>query len=189
VMREICEDNVKDGVRYLEVRFAPILHLQKGMSLDDVMESVCGEIPTIEKAMPITVKIIVCAMRQMDTSTANEAARLAVKYKSKGVVALDLAGPELGYPCEKFKEAFTLAKEGGLNVTIDAGEADGANSIRNAIELCSATRIGHGTALIKDATLLKEVREKKNSVGILFGEQCENESVKKHRRTSSESSF
>lgn len=162
--RSLGENAMRDGIKYLEIRFSPILHTQKGMDLDTVMESVCGAVEEIEKSLPITVRIIVCGMRQMDSSVSKQMSHLAVKYKSRGVVAFDLAGPEFGFPCKNHSEAFSFAIRNGLHSTVHAGESDGPNSIRDAIQFCGAERIGHGVALEKDSALVEEVKKKRIGV-------------------------
>ena len=109
-MFEVCEDSFNDGVKYLEVRFSPILHVQKGMQIDDVLEAVCDIIPKIESTLPITVRIIVCAMRHMSSEVSKELALASVRFKDRGVVAFDLAGPEKGFPPQGKNKFFSFCK-------------------------------------------------------------------------------
>ncbi|GKT14871.1 Probable adenosine deaminase [Aduncisulcus paluster] len=157
VMFEVCEDAVHDNVRYLEVRFAPILHMKLGLSGSEIMEAVCEAAVQAELCLPITVRIIVCGMRQLSSQQTSSIAEIAWRYKDRGVVAFDLAGPEYGFPSRDHKEAFETLREKLINCTIHSGEAFGPESIRDAIRFCGAQRIGHGVRLREDAELFRFV--------------------------------
>eukprot|EP00005_Dracoamoeba_jomungandri_P005902 CAMPEP_0174262382 /NCGR_PEP_ID=MMETSP0439-20130205/12941_1 /TAXON_ID=0 /ORGANISM="Stereomyxa ramosa, Strain Chinc5" /LENGTH=743 /DNA_ID=CAMNT_0015347079 /DNA_START=173 /DNA_END=2401 /DNA_ORIENTATION=- len=157
VMYEVCEDAVADGVRYLEVRFSPILHIQQGMSLSQVMEAICEGKTLAEYRLPICANIIVCGMRHLDPSDSKKLAEIAWRYKDKGVVGFDLAGPENGFRSKAHKEAFDIIHKNHINCTLHAGEAAGPESIQDSIRWCGAHRIGHGVALKDDDDLLNFV--------------------------------
>ena len=157
VVYEICEDAYKDGITYIEIRFAPILHTEKGCTLSEIIHAVVEGRMLAEKHMPITCRIIVCAMRQLSPVESLNAAEAAYRYQHQGVVALDVAGPEAGFMPEKHRQAFALARSKGLQVTIHAGEAAGAKSIDHAIRHCGAQRLGHGVALRDEPLLLEKV--------------------------------
>jgi adenosine deaminase len=150
---ELAQDAAREGVWYLEVRFAPILNTRLGLSVDHVLAAVGRGLVRAERDTGIIARIIVCALRQMGPEASLESARWAVAHRSSGVVGFDLAGAEAGHPAGAHAAAFRYAQSHDLACTCHAGEADGAASVRQAIELCDASRIGHGTRLIEDAGL------------------------------------
>jgi adenosine deaminase len=156
---EMMEDMKEDGVCYVETRFAPILHLEKGLHYDDVMKAVITGLERGEKDFGVGYGLIVCALRNMQSSL--ELAELAVNYRNNGVVGFDLAGEEGGYPPKKHLDAFHFIQKQNFNITIHAGEAFGKESIWQAIQWCGAHRIGHATRLIEDMTFDRD----KNIVG------------------------
>ena len=156
---ELAEDATKENVRYMEVRYAPILHANKGLSLTDISQAVLDGLQMAEEDFGIKTGVIICGIRNMDSSISLQMAELAVAFKHKGVVGFDLAGGEYNNPAKVHKEAFDLARKNNLNITIHAGEADGADSIHQALHACGAHRIGHGTRLIEDEDLLNYVND------------------------------
>jgi len=157
VMYEVCEDAVSDGVRYLEVRFSPILHTKEGMSLSQVMEAICEGQLMAEHNLPIFCRVIVCGMRQLDPRDTENLAEIAWRYKDKGVAGFDLAGPEYGFRSKTHKLAFDIAKRNFINVTLHAGEAAGPESIQDSVRWCGAHRIGHGVTLRRNPNLMHYV--------------------------------
>jgi adenosine deaminase len=151
VAREAVEDVAADGVVYAEIRFAPSLHRARGLDRDEVIEAVLTGVGEGSAATGIDVGVIVDAMRQEGDSL--EVAKAAVAFAGGGVVGFDLAGPEAGYPPTDHLEACRAAQAGGLGLTIHAGEGDGPESIRLAVEECGAGRIGHGVRIVEDATV------------------------------------
>src|SRR5438045_2441805 len=114
-----------------------------------------------ENDFGITARFIVCGLRQFPPADSLEMAKLAVEFKNDGVVAFDLAGGEKGNPAARHAEAFRYAREHDLAVTVHAGEGDGAESIRQAVHICGANRIGHGTRLIEDPDLAQYVNDRR----------------------------
>ncbi len=151
VAYEMMEDMKNDGVVYVETRFAPVLHLQEGLHLDDVITSVLKGLERGKKDFGVGYGLILCAMRNMTDSL--EIAELAVNYRTRGVVGFDLAGEEGGYPPKKHIEAFQFIQRENFNITIHAGEAFGKESIWQAIQWCGAHRIGHATRLTEDMVM------------------------------------
>ena len=151
VAYEQAEDLSRDGVVYFETRFAPIFHVQKGLSYQQVVSAVLKGLASGRKDFGISSGLIICAMRNMDVSL--EMAELAVDFRKRGVVGFDLAGEEGGYPPKKHVEAFHYIQRQNFNITIHAGEGFGMESIWQAIQYCGAHRIGHGTRLIDDIAL------------------------------------
>ncbi|MFN8074494.1 MAG: adenosine deaminase [Kineosporiaceae bacterium] len=153
VAREHVLDLAADGVVYGEVRYAPQLHLEGGLSLDDVVTAVqegldegCRE--AAEQGRAVRVGTLLTAMRHTDRS--EEVAALAVRHRGAGVVGFDLAGAEAGHPPSRHRAAFDLVHRENLHLTIHAGEAFGLPSIQEAVHVCGADRLGHGVRIVDD---------------------------------------
>jgi adenosine deaminase len=147
---EMMEDMKKDGVCYVETRFAPVFHTSKGLYLDDVVVAVLEGLEKGKQDFGVGYGLILCGMRNMKNTL--EIAELAVNYRNQGVVGFDLAGEEGGYPPKKHIDAFQFIQRANFNITIHAGEAFGKESIWQAIQWCGAHRIGHGTRILEDLT-------------------------------------
>lgn len=153
----LCRELMAENCIYAEIRFAPQLHLDKGLDQRRVVEAALRGF----KASGIDGGLILCCMRGDDNAELNETTvDVAGEYLGRGVVALDLAGNEAGFPTHSFNQLFARAKEKGIPFTIHAGEADCAESVRCALGM-GAKRIGHGVRSIEDAELVKELVEKK----------------------------
>jgi len=161
VAYELGEDAAKDGVRYLEVRNAPILNSRRKLSAAGALDAQLRGLARAEEDYGIVARSIVIALRQLSPMVSLELARLAVAYRDKGVVAFDLAGGELGYPASAHSMAFEYARENNLAVTVHAGEGDGAESVRQAVHICCANRLGHATRLIEDPDLTQYVNDRR----------------------------
>jgi adenosine deaminase len=161
VAYELAEDAAEDGVRYIEVRNAPILNVVKGLTLVQAVEAPLRGLRRAEKDFGITARFIVCGLRQFPPENSLELAKLAVEFKDEGVVAFDLAGGEKGNSAAKHAAAFQYAREHNLAVTVHAGEGDGAQSVREAVHVLGANRIGHGTRLIEDPDLTQYVNDRR----------------------------
>lgn len=148
VAYEMMEDMKKDGVVYVEIRFAPVFHTNKGLHWGEVVSSVLSGLEHGKRDFGVGFGLIICAMRNMNLS--EEMAQLAVDLRERGVVGFDLAGEEGGYPSKKHVEAFRYIQRQNFNITIHAGEGFGKESIWQAIQWCGAHRIGHATRLIED---------------------------------------
>ena len=157
---ELAEDGALEGLRYMEVRFAPLLNVEQGLSHTEVVQAVAHGLQRANRDHGIEARIIICALRSLDPSSSLEMARTAAECRHLGVVAFDLAGGEAGNPPMAHMDAFRLAREAGLPLTIHAGEGAGAESIRQAVVLCGASRIGHGTRLREDPALLELMVER-----------------------------
>ena len=158
---ELAEDAAEDGVRYIEVRNAPILNVVHGLTVVQAIEAPLRGLRRAEKDFGIIGRFIVCALRHFTPEDSLEMAKLAVEFKNEGVVAFDLAGGEKGNPAARHVAAFRYAREHDLAVTVHAGEGDGAESVREAVHVCGANRIGHGTRLIEDAELTQYVNDRR----------------------------
>lgn len=157
---ELAEDAAREGVRYIEIRYSPVLNVREGLELGEVVEAPLRGLERAERDHGIIGRVIVTAIRSMDPQTSLELAKLAVSYQKRGVVGFDLAGGERGNPAGEHVAAFEHSREHGLMCTCHAGEGDGADSVREAIHMCGAQRIGHATRLIEDPKLLQDVNER-----------------------------
>jgi len=159
VAYELCEDAAKENVRYMEVRYAPMLHTRKGLRLSTVVEAVLSGLNRAREHLGVNAKVIICGIRNISPESSLDMARLAVAYKNRGVVGFDLAGAENDHPPKHHRDAFDLIRKNNINCTIHAGEAFGPESIAQAIHLCGAHRIGHGVRLWENGDLLAYVND------------------------------
>jgi adenosine deaminase len=155
VAAECALDHAADGVVYAEIRFAPELHVERGLSLDQVVAAVQegfreGERRAAAAGNPIVVRTLITAMRQFDR--AFEMAELAVRWRDQGVVGFDVAGPEAGYRPTRYLDAFDHIRHANFHLTIHAGESFGLPSIHEALQYCGAERLGHGVRIVDDIT-------------------------------------
>ena len=148
VARECAQDLAADGVVYAEVRFAPELHVERGLALDDAIEAVLEGFAQGSGGTALTIRAICSAMRHLHRSV--EVAEAAVRWRDRGVVAFDIAGPEDGYPPDDHLEAFQYCQRENFHITIHAGEAYGPRSIWKALQFCGAERLGHGIRMVED---------------------------------------
>jgi len=160
VAAECAEDLAEDGVVYAEVRFAPELHVDRGLTLDEVVAAVLdgfaeGERRAAAAGRQIRVCGLLTAMRTAARS--QEIAELSVRFRDAGIVGFDIAGAEAGYPPTRHLDAFEYVKRENFHFTIHAGEAFGLPSIWQAIQWCGADRLGHGVRIIDDITVGEDV--------------------------------
>jgi adenosine deaminase len=161
VSYEMVEDAGRDGVRYLEVRYCPWLSRRQGLSMERALEAELAGLAQGERDFGVVARVINCSLRHYDPAVSLEIARLSVAYRDRGVVAFDLAGGEAGRPAGAHRAAFDAAAEGRLGITVHAGEAEGADSIADALDHCHADRIGHGTRLYENPVLRNYVRDRR----------------------------
>jgi len=151
VAAECAEDLADDGVVYAEVRFAPELHVEAGLGLDDVVAAVMEGFRAGSAGRNLTIYGILSAMRTQARSL--EIAELAVRWRDTGVVGFDIAGAEAGYPPTRHLDAFQYVARENFHSTIHAGEAFGLPSIWEALQWCGAERLGHGVRIVDDIFL------------------------------------
>jgi adenosine deaminase len=159
VAAECAEDLAADGVVYAEVRYAPELSTQKGLTLDEVVDAnlegfLIGSKRAAAAGNPIVMKALVTAMRQAARSV--EVAECAIRWRDAGVVGFDIAGPEAGYRPTRHLEAFEAVRQENFHITIHAGEGFGLPSIWEALQFCGAERLGHGVRIVDDITALDD---------------------------------
>jgi adenosine deaminase len=153
IARELCIDSAAENIDYLEVRWAPRLHLQRGLTV----ERVIGAVLTGLAAGPIEAVAIVSAMRQHTPEDNVALAREAGKFAGRGVVGFDLAGDEARYPASPHRAAFEAARATGLHLTCHAGEAGEPSSVEEALDL-GVERIAHGVIGASDPRIVERVR-------------------------------
>jgi adenosine deaminase len=156
VAAECVEDLAADGIVYAEVRMAPELLTDGGLTLDEATEAMLAGLRRGAQGRPITVGLLITAMRQAARS--REIAELAVRHRDGGVVGFDIAGPEAGFPPSRHLDAFQLIAHENFHFTIHAGEGFGLPSIWEALQWCGAERLGHGVRIVDDITLRDDGR-------------------------------
>jgi adenosine deaminase len=156
VAAEAVEDLAADGVVYAEIRMAPELLTDGGLTLDEATEAMLAGLRRGSEGRPITIGLIITAMRQAARSV--EIAELAVRHRDGGVVGFDIAGPEAGYPPSRHLDAFHLIARENFHFTIHAGEGFGLPSIWEALQWCGAERLGHGVRIVDDIHVREDGR-------------------------------
>ena len=156
---ELAEDAHRENVRYLEVRYSPLLHLREGLRPAQVVEAVLRGLRTAKRELGIRYGVILCAIRSQPAEQSLRIAELCVAFKNRGVVGFDLAGSEINNPAKVHRAAFQLVIDNNINCTAHAGESFGPDSVHQAIHKCGAHRIGHGTRLVESGDLLNFVND------------------------------
>jgi adenosine deaminase len=156
VAAECAEDLAADGVVYAEVRMAPELLTEGGLSLDDAVTAMLDGFRRGAADRPTTIGLILSAMRQAAQSV--QIAELAIRHRDAGVVGFDIAGPEAGYPPTRHLDAFNLIAHENFHFTIHAGEGFGLPSIWEALQWCGAERLGHGVRIVDDIAVRPDGR-------------------------------
>jgi len=177
---ELSIDAAKDGVRYIEIRYAPVLNVRGGLSLGAAVEAPLRGLERAERDGGAIARVIVCGLRHMAPEVSVELARLAVSYKHRGVVGFDLAGGELGNPASLHAAAFMYAREHELACTCHAGEGADASSVREAVHRCGAHRIGHATRLIEDESLTQYVNDRRIALEICLTSNVQTHAVESY---------
>jgi adenosine deaminase len=163
VTRDIVEQAYRTGVRRLELRYSPAIHTFSGLSMRQAIRAVLSGMNAGKRPhADLDVGLIVISMRQHGPHIAKIIARQAVAeaqhlHKRAGVIGFDLAGAERGNPPRLFRDAYEVARRGGLGLTVHAGEDEGPKSVWEAIDLLGADRIGHGCSAIADRSLLRRL--------------------------------
>lgn len=160
---ELFEDAAKENVKYMEVRFAPLLHTVKGLTVEEIIQSVIDGMREAEEQFDIHGNIILSCMRTMSAESAFEVVEKGKQFLGKGVVAIDLCASEEEGFCGDFVEPIALAREYGYRVTIHAGETGVGKNVLEAVEMLGAERIGHGV-FIKDCAEAYDVVKEKQVV-------------------------
>ncbi|HET6370005.1 MAG TPA: adenosine deaminase [Nitrospiria bacterium] len=183
VVEAIMAEAYRNGVRLLELRYAPIIHTFAGLTLRQAISSVLTGVNRAKDKYPMQVGLIVIAMRHQGPHIAKILARQAISeaqylHDRSGVIGFDVAGAERGNPARLFKEAYAIARSGGLHLTIHAGEDEGPQAIWEAIDILGATRIGHGCSAVQDKALLKRLAKDKILIECCFTSNYQTGAVK-----------
>jgi adenosine deaminase len=179
---ELIADGAAENVRYMEIRYSPVLNTRGGMPLTEAVEAPLRGMKRAEQEFGVKAALIICGIRNMSPEVSLELANLTVAYKGRGVVAFDLAGAEYNFPAKKHKEAFYTVIDHHMATTVHAGEAYGAESIAQALHYCHADRIGHGTRLYENPELEQYVLDRRVPLEI-----CPTSNVQTHAVPSYES--
>jgi adenosine deaminase len=150
---------VGDGVIYVEIRFAPLLHTREGLSAKQVVEVVCESVEKYSIETGIQAGIILCTLRHYSEQQSMETVQLVDAYQEHAVCGFDLAADEAKYSVDSHIAAFQYAKENGLNRTVHAGEARGPNSVWETLKHLQPQRIGHGVRSVEDESLLDHLKQ------------------------------
>lgn len=150
---ELCVDSAADNIDYLEVRWAPRLHLRDGLSVSEVIAAVLAGLG----AGPLRATAIVCAMRQHSVEDNVSLAREAGRFAGRGVVGFDLAGDEIRYPAARQRPAFEAARAARLHLTCHAGEAGDPANVDEALGL-GVERIAHGVIGAREPRIVERIR-------------------------------
>src|SRR5579863_9159450 len=161
VTEDVFQQLVEDGVIYAEIRFAPLLHTERGLSDERVVAVVESAVERLIRETGMQAGLILCTLRHFKEAESMRTAELVEKFRGSRVVALDLAGDEAGFPMDAHVEAYRYAREHGLFRTAHAGEALGPKSVWETLRLLDPQRIGHGTRSIEDPKLVEHLRQKR----------------------------
>ena len=181
VAYELAEDVAAENVRHLEVRYSPILHRQKKLPFEDIVDAVLAGLGDAGRKCGVSTGVIVCGIRSMSPKTSMALAELALAYKGRGVLAFDLAGQEKDYPAKAHREAFQLILKNNINSTVHAGEAFGPESIGQALHYCGAHRIGHGTRLRENPDLMRYVNDHRIPLEVCLSSNVQTRTVRSAR--------
>lgn len=159
VTLDLMEQLKADAVIYAEIRFAPLLHIAKGLTPHEVVEAVNEAVTEGRKATGVEARIILCTLRHYNEEQSMTTVKLVEAFAGTNVVGFDIAGDEAGFPIDAHRKAFAYAQEKGLFVTAHAGEACGAQSVWETLGHFHPRRIGHGVRSCEDETLLDHLRQ------------------------------
>ncbi|MDQ6419145.1 adenosine deaminase [Paenibacillus sp. LHD-117] len=160
VAYELVKQCAEQNCRYIEVRYAPQLHREQGLTVEQTIESVLRGLAAGESEFGTVARCIAICLRGHSREQNLEVIHGASAYLGRGIVAVDLAGAEAAYPPELYTAEFALAGKLGLPVTIHAGEAAGAESVETAVLKLGASRIGHGVRMKGDAEVTELIRSR-----------------------------
>ena len=157
IAAELVATKAADGVRYVEIRWGPLLHVTGGLSLTDGIAAVCRGANVAAAETGTVVRLICTALRSHDPAANVVLAETAARFRDQGLTGWDLAGPEAAYPDPlAHAAAFEAARAGGLRITLHAGEWGGAAQVRRALAV-DPERIAHGSVTIDDQDLCADL--------------------------------
>ncbi|OPH48295.1 adenosine deaminase [Paenibacillus ferrarius] len=158
---EVVQQSAEHNCKYVEVRFAPQLHRNNGLTVEETIHHVVEGMKRGQRDFGVRGGVIAICMRNHSCQSNLEVIEAAAQFVGKGVVAVDLAGDEAAYPPEFFREVFAESTRLGIPVTIHAGEAAGAVNVYEAVTNLGAVRIGHGVRLKENRSILEMVKERR----------------------------
>ena len=161
VTEDVFQQLVEDGVIYAEIRFAPLLHTERGLSPERVVAVVERTVEGLIRETGMQAGLILCTLRHFTEAQSMLTAKLVEQFHGSRVVALDLAGDEAGFPLDAHVGAYRYAREHGLFRTAHAGEGLGPESVWETLRLLEPQRIGHGTRCIEDPKLVDHLRRER----------------------------
>jgi adenosine deaminase len=158
VIFDVFEQLQQENVLYAELRFAPLLHTEKGLSAEEVVEIVDAAASSARQTTGVETRLILCTLRHFSAEQSMQTAKLVQRFKGTLVTALDIAGDEAGFPLDAHIPAFQFAAQNGILRTAHAGESRGAESVWETLRVLKPARIGHGVHSIEDPTLIEYLR-------------------------------
>jgi adenosine deaminase len=177
---ELAADAAAEGVRYLEIRYAPVLNTRAGLEMGAVIDASQRGLARAEREHDVIARTIVCELRNQSLDVAMEQAQLAVSYRKHGVVGFDLAGGEAGNPARRFAQAFRYVRDHDMACTCHAGEGFGPESVRDAVHACGCDRVGHGTRIIEDPALTDYINDRRICVECCLTSNVQTHAVESH---------
>lgn len=157
LFRQMAEDNMV----YAEIRFAPLQHLEKGLTPFEVVSTAEQATAEAAKETGIEARLILCTLRHFTREQSMETVKLVEQFAGTYVAGFDIAGNESGFPIDNHVEAFKYAKEKLIFCTPHAGEAKGAESVWETLQYFAPSRIGHGVRSIEDKKLVQHLAKNK----------------------------
>ncbi len=161
VVQDLFKQLKADNTLYAEIRFAPFLHLQKGLTAYEVVQTIEAATAAAVQETGIEARLILCTLRHFTAEQSMATVKLVEQFSNSYVAGFDIAGDEAGCPVTNHIAAFDYAREKGLHITAHAGEASGAASVWETLKIFAPTRIGHGARSAEDATLVQHLKEKR----------------------------
>lgn len=159
VIEDLFDQLTNDNVIYAEIRFAPLLHLKKGLSSKNVVEIVSNKTKIESEKSGIEVGLILCTLRHFSVDQSLQTVKLVKDFSNKNVVGFDIAADEAGFPIDNHIKSFQFARDNNIFCTAHAGEALGADSVINTLKYLKPNRIGHGVRCIEDNSLIEKIKK------------------------------
>ena len=159
VTLDVCEQLKADGLIYAEIRFAPLLHIAKGLTPEEVVQTINDAVTEGIAKTGVEIRLILCTLRHYTEEQSMETVELVKKFKGSNVVAFDIAGDEAGFPVKDHIKAFEFARANNISITSHAGEAKGPESVWETLQHFHPSRIGHGVRSAEDEKLLDHLKK------------------------------
>jgi adenosine deaminase len=161
VVHDLFRQMLADNMLYAEIRFAPLQHIEQGLTPHQVVAAVEEATAAAIKQTGIEARIILCTLRQYSSAQSMATVQLVQEFKNTTVAGFDIAADEAGFPIDNHIAAFSYAKEKNIFCTAHAGEAKGADSVWETLQYFGPSRIGHGIRSIEDSKLVQHLRKNK----------------------------